>query len=180
MIYEDVVVLVAIEQELPRALVEPYDVFYTGVGKVNAAMAAMEVIRERAPKKIINFGTAGALTERLSGLVQVGVVFQRDMDVRAIGFALGQTPFEEAGEIMLQSEGVSCGTGDQFVSAVPELETDIVDMEAYAIAKVCVKAGVDFECWKYISDSADGSASGDWEENVAKGAELFAKVLIKK
>lgn len=75
--------------------------------------------------------------------------------------------------MIYHSEGVICGTGDQFVTSVPELECDIVDMEAFAIAKACFKSNVNFYCWKYISDSANDDASGDWKENIARGAKLF-------
>ena len=56
-------------------------------------------------------------------------------------------------------------------------------MEAYALAKVCAKFNVPFDCYKYISDSdADGEDQGDqWRENVSKGAELFKNsVLLKR
>ena len=43
---------------------------------------------------------------------------------------------------------------------------NVVDMEAYAIAKICKKHKVDFKCYKYISDSADSKASKDWLKNV--------------
>ena len=95
------------------------------------------------------------------------------MDVRALGFALGQTPFEDYAEILAGTGGLSCGTGDQFVSAPPELTSDVVDMEAYAIAKVCKKKGIKFRCFKYISDNADSNSSTDWKENLKKGSNLF-------
>ena len=33
--------------------------------------------------------------------------------------------------------------------------------------------GIDFKCFKYISDNADDNASLDWIENCKKGAKLF-------
>ena len=50
----------------------------------------------------------------------------------------------------------------------------MADMEAYAIAKVCLHYKVPFRCFKYISD--DGNAN-DWEKNVAKGQELMLSYL---
>ena len=37
--------------------------------------------------------------------------------MRALGFSLGQTPFEDDVIIDLDGDGLSCGTGDNFVSA---------------------------------------------------------------
>ena len=67
------------------------------------------------------------------------------MDASPLGFEVGQTPFEEDIEITFGREGVTCGTGDEFVTSTPKLKTDIVDMEAFAIAKVCKLKNIDFD-----------------------------------
>ena len=100
------------------------------------------------------------------------------MDVRALGFALGQTAFEDDGEILAGTGGLSCGTGDQFVSAPPELTSDLVDMEAYALAKICKQKAIDFHCFKFISDNADGDAARDWSQQLAIGAKLFSAEIL--
>ena len=56
------------------------------------------------------------------------------MDVRALGFELGQTPFEEG--IRVGQRGIIVGSGDTFATSTPEIKCDLVDMEAYAIAKI--------------------------------------------
>jgi len=73
-----------------------------------------------------------------------------------------------------------CGTGDSF--SVPHINYQICEMEAYALAKVCHKFCVPFDCYKYISDSdADGEDQGnEWRENVHKGAELFTSTVLDK
>ena len=99
------------------------------------------------------------------------------MDASPLGFEIGQTPFEDEKEISFGRQGVSCGTGDKFVTSLPKLKTDIVDMEAFAIAKVCKLHNVDFRCFKFISDHADEAASIDWIKNCEKGAKLFEQKL---
>ncbi len=37
-----------------------------------------------------------------------------------------------------------CGTGDSFETGLPKVPCNLVDMEGYAIAKVCKKLGVRF------------------------------------
>ena len=59
-----------------------------------------------------------------------------------------------------------------------DIECDIVDMEAYAIAKVCKKYDVNFKCFKYISDKADENAASDWKENIKKEINYFRKYFI--
>ena len=69
---------------------------------------------------------------------------------------------------------MSCGTGDSFVTSGDGITTDVVDMEAYAIAKVCYLNKVDFVSYKYITDDGDAD---DWKRNCNKGIKEFKKVL---
>ena len=48
-------------------------------------------------------------------------------------------------------------------------------MEAYALAKVCKLQGIDFECYKYISDYVNENSDQDWKKNCSKGAALFGQ-----
>ena len=150
-----------------------YSIYLSGCGKVNATIAAMEAIDSGA-KRIINYGTAGAVGD-ISGLVEVTGYVDRDMDVRPLGFRLGQTPFEKG--IRIGRKGLVVGSGDSFAVGKPEIECDIVDMEAYAIARVCKKYDVEFRCFKYISDKADENAASDWNENIRKANQLFQELL---
>ena len=102
------------------------------------------------------------------------------MDARSLGFALGQTPFEDNVIIDLGGGGLSCGTGDHFVSSPPEMISDLVDMEAYALAKICQQKALEFHCFKFISDNADDDAASDWVQQLAIGARLFANKILEK
>ena len=172
-----IIIQVAVEAELSRDDLPEFQIEYSGVGKVNAAIKTLEIIHQYSPSLIINYGTAGALTPGLSGLIEVSRFCQRDMDASPLGFAIGQTPFEDGVEISFGNGGYSCGTGDSFVTAKPPIETDLVDMEAYAIAKICRQKDINFQCFKYISDNADEGANNDWVENVAKGKALFLEKM---
>ena len=55
------------------------------------------------------------------------------------------------------------------------MNVDVVDMEAYAIAKICKKENIKFRCFKFISDEANEYAKIDWIENCRKGAALFSE-----
>ena len=175
---QEVLLIIALKEELPRNLLPEFNIEYCGVGKINATYKALEIISKYEPKLIINFGTAGSLRKNLFGLHEVSHFFQRDMDARALGFKIGVTPFEERSVIDFGRTGLSCSSGDNFVSSPPELKTDLVDMEAYAIAKVCVLKNVQFMCFKYVSDNADESASKNWKANASLGATAF-KDMIK-
>ena len=147
---------------------------HIGVGKINATYNLTKLIHEHEPSEVINYGTAGAINKGLSGIVECTKFYQRDMDARSLlNLKLGETPFDHINEIINSEEGFSCGSGDSFVNKQIEMDLDLVDMEAYALAKVCKLEDIKFKCFKYISDNADENATSDWIENCKKGAKLF-------
>ena len=77
-----------------------------------------------------------AINKEISGLHEVTVFEQRDMDARALGFKIGETPFDPISSIDLGRSGLSCGSGDNFVIDGEYLATDLVDMEASNIWKI--------------------------------------------
>jgi adenosylhomocysteine nucleosidase len=179
-------------------------VLITGVGKINATKALERELSKQLPDLVINYGTAGKTTESLSvgDLYEVGKFVQRDMMVTQLGFKEYETPFDATYIIENGRSDLTCGTGDSFwtpsallPSRLPHIKSDdsvflatgdcrwtpknkknfeIVDMEAYALAKVCQDHGVEFRCFKFISD---GGNPDEWKENVSKGSVLFANKL---
>ena len=111
------------------------------------------------------------------------------MDVAALGFAPGETPFDALPPML---EFPACFTDCPTRSAAPATRSrhrriavacDVVDMEAYALAKVCRIEGAEFACAKYVSDSADENAAAHWRENVAGAADRFLSLyreLLKR
>jgi len=162
-------------------------VLYCGVGKVNAAIRlTRELVRAQnagcIPPLVVNFGTAGSRGHAPGAFVACHEFFQRDMDVRGLGFAPGVTPFESTPALLrfdacfADLPAATCGTGDSFATGSWEGSYSVVDMEAYALAKVCLAMDVPFACAKYITDGADHSAASDWRDNVHKAADGFLEL----
>ena len=159
------------------------EVHYSGIGKVNAAFKAFEVIQKTSCKTILNLGTAGSSYFDAHALVEVTQFVQRDMDVSPLGFAVGVTPVDinYPAEIDLEPffahlpKGI-CGTGDNFETGIPKVPCNLVDMEGYALAKVCKKLGVRLISVKYITDGANDTAHLDWEENLLMGAKKLLEL----
>ncbi|KAF1048308.1 MAG: 5'-methylthioadenosine/S-adenosylhomocysteine nucleosidase [Herbaspirillum frisingense] len=180
-----ILILTALENELNAAdAPEGVEVLYCGVGKVNAALCATQAILERRPALIINFGTAGKIDPLHDGLLEIASVVQRDMMAMPLA-PRGVTPLmpEEQQPPRLESghPGVVCGTGDSFVTAADDWllqqKVDLVDMELFAIARVCRHFGVPWRAFKFITDGADDDAANDWQAKVHLGAELFWRHL---
>ena len=157
------------------------DLLYTGVGKINAAISITKYLSKRTiPEYVINYGTAGSKTIEVGKIVDCTRFIQRDMDATPLGFKKGETPFEKE-PMMIDFSHIKnpiglntfCYTGDSFATDLTPYD-DVVDMEAYALAKTCRNLGIDFVSYKYISD--DGNAD-DWEKNCGKGIEEFKKLL---
>jgi adenosylhomocysteine nucleosidase len=173
------IILIALREEAPRLALRD-NVFFTGIGKVNAAAVTAELIERYHPQRIINFGTAGGITVG-SGLHHVTKFVQRDMQCFKLGCLPGQTPYEP-GDVVLDigGDGLTCSTGDNFVTD-PNLEipADLVDMESYAIAKTCHLRKVNFLCYKFVSDQANANAYQDWSEMIAAGEQYYLNQLVK-
>lgn len=169
------ILLVALPEELDANLVD-VPVIYTGVGLSNAAMMTYEAIMRHKPQRVINYGSAGALKD-VSGLLTVAAVCQRDANcepLRERGFMLGENIlYYQSGQ-----SGVRCGSGNNFVTD-PDIWTrdhcDIVDMELWAIAKVCDRLHIPWISKKWISDKADGDAGTTWEGALLAGQGEFIK-----
>ena len=188
---QDILIVCALEVETQGQL-EDYRVLYTGVGKVNATLKLTQKLQiDRSlpplPKLVINYGTAGSRELPIGELVDCTKFTQRDMDVRGMGFMQGQTPFENDVPVILDYDHVEfnpigkklrCGTGDNFVQDNKEIYSDVFDMEAYALAKVCYHYDVPFISFKYITDNANEHSPGDWKDNCTDGVRLFKEIVI--
>lgn len=162
-----------------------FPVLYTGVGKVNAAMTLARTLSAyrhvgKPLPHVVNFGSAGSRRFATGTLVACTAFHQRDMDVSGLGFAPGATPFEDIPAVLefptpfSELPAAACGTGDSFESgASAALSCDVVDMEAYALAKVCHVEGTAFACAKFVSDGADHAAAADWQANLHRAADQF-------
>ena len=147
-----------------------------GIGKVNAAAGAVEMIRNFAPDCIISTGVAGGIDSCLNVMdvvVSSRIVYH---DVWCgEGNAYGQTqglPLYFTGNETLYQCAISLDTetaihgglicsGDKFITDRQELETIkanfpeglAVDMESASIAQVCHLYEVPFISFRIISDT---------------------------
>jgi adenosylhomocysteine nucleosidase len=163
------------------------DVLFSGIGKINAAYRLTRRLAEERARGVtplvVNLGTAGSRHFKTGSVVACRRFVQRDMDVSGLGFPLGHTPFEddvpaelEFPEVFPELPHATCGTGDRFEAHSEALLWDVIDMEAYAFAKVCFLDQAPFACAKFITDGADGTAGQDWQSNLPTAAGEFVKL----
>jgi|TARA_S200002703_G_scaffold21113_3_gene17600 adenosylhomocysteine nucleosidase len=195
---KNILIVSALEVETQGQLEDwkPHNLLITGVGKVNATYELTKRLAVEGSinydariNLVINYGTAGSRKIKKKTLVDCTKFVQRDMDVTGLGFMRGETPFEQDPPVMIQPQNIdfnpigrnaTCGTGDCFVEDRTQYYGEVVDMEAYALAKVCYNYDVPFISFKYITDGADEQAHEDWEANLADGIVEFKKKVLDK
>lgn len=156
-----------------------------GIGKVNAAAGAVELIKTFRPECIISTGVAGGIDRclKVMDVVASSRIVYHDVWCGA-GNAHGQiqglplyfeghpTLLKSASELNTDTAihvGLIC-SGDKFVTDRRELEeikSDFpdglaVDMESGAIAQICHLYGVPFISFRIISDTP--GAENHWEQ----------------
>ena len=95
---KNIVLFVALDSELPAEnLPENVEIYYTGVGKVNAAIKATSVlsVKDSNNTLVINYGSAGSKILNKNHLYRCTKFEQADMDARPLVDSIGETPYDE-------------------------------------------------------------------------------------
>ena len=150
----------------------------TGIGKVNAAMGALEMILGQRPDCILSIGCAGSMGPMVPAEILIAdrVAYHDVWCGADVGFGRiqGCPQFFEADASLLAAAGEVGGesvrkgllvTGDQFFLSEEEDARILglypgalaADMESAAIAQVCSRYGVPFLSCRIISDSHTSS-----------------------
>ena len=188
-----------------RGLLEQKQVvlMLSGIAKINASFSTSLLILTYGVSSIINVGSAGGLkdNQKLLDVVVSTHVGQHDLDVgRAKGELGGQPRFFQANQSMIDKIKqidnddilIHYGlivSGDQFImsKATAQIVSDFedalcVEMEACAVAQVCVKTNVPFVIIRSISDLPYEVDNGlTFEEYLPKAAHnsaLITKYLV--
>ena len=163
----------------------------SGVGPVEAAVATSAALGALAadselPDLVVSLGSAGSRTLEHAALYQIDRVSYRDMDATALGFEKGQTPFLDL-PIVIEIEQripelrvASISTGASIVSgdAYDGIDTDMVDMESFAVLRAADRFGVPMIGLRGISDGrADLTGLHDWTEYLHVIDEKLATAL---
>ena len=155
-----------------------------GVGKVNGAITAQELIQEFGVEKIIFTGLAGGLdpTVKIGDVVIGAEVLHHDLDMTIM--ENGQFPgmptdfFPGDPEMMELCRGLGDNvrfgriiTGEKFITGkerdglIEAFHPQCVDMESAAVAQVCWFFGTPLLVIRSLSDNADEEIDGAYEAN---------------
>lgn len=174
----------------------PFLLVLSGIGKSNAASAAMLCIALGADK-LLNIGVAGGLTPKapVGSVLQIERAAESDFDLSKINGTPVGTPNERdtpyfplknrenafVKGTLASADSFSDGSDAAVLAA---LGADVRDMEGAAIAHAACAAGVPVWAFKAISDNAGEKSIREYSENLktALGAlgekltDIFAEV----
>lgn len=159
-----------------------------GIGKVNAAVGAVELISRVAPDAVVSTGVAGGIDTSVGimDVVASSEIVYHDVwcgEGNALGQVQGLPPvFKGNAALCRAAASLHAGTpvhlglicsGDRFITDRAELDTIkgnfptglAVDMESGAIAQVCHLCGVPFISFRIISDTPGADAHWQQYEN---------------
>lgn len=171
---------------------------HCGIGKVNAASAAM-FLNFKGCDTILNYGYSGGISGVRKGDVVINDRFvEHDFDLVCLGYKPCEKPGQEyiyaADECLVgllsniypdAKKGLAV-TGDCFISddnLRDKMKNDFgavsCDMETAAIASVCYQTGMKFACVRQISDDAGNDANVSYEQVAYSGNIEPADGVIK-
>lgn len=169
------------------------DIVTTGLGKVNAALAA-GLFGARADM-VFMAGTCGAL-DAAAGAYWIAQAVQHDYGAaESTGFRryrAGDWPMGAAGDLMfaaMPDHGLGLphahiASGDSFVAdpvAAAEMRgalgVHLVDMEVAAVAQAALRMQKPWAAIKSVTDDANGDSGGDFHANLIRAARLSADAM---
>ena len=165
--------VIALPEEVGHVTeIQGHTVLYSGVGKVNAALA-VATLAARGVTEVVNIGSCGSSKHATGEILRMGCVYQ-DIDCTPICM-YGHTGFEADSHCIVfdPTSKHSCFTTDYFFDRQqlakysPDYirmvgECSVFDMELYALAKACRRYGISLRAYKWVSDDGDHS---QWLEN---------------
>jgi adenosylhomocysteine nucleosidase len=170
--------VMAVDAEYGPHLKRRFTPLMTGVGPVEAGVrlgAELALLSERSalPDLVVSLGSAGSRVLEQTEIYQASSVAYRDMDVSALGFERGATPFLDLPAIIPLGHAIpgirqaSLSTGAAIISgtAYHAIAADMVDMETFAVLRACQLFGVGMIGLRGISDgAADLKHVDDWRQ----------------
>ncbi|WP_428632305.1 purine phosphorylase [Sphingopyxis sp.] len=162
----------------------------TGLGKVNAALAAGLLGADA--DMLLMTGTCGALGAAL-GAYWLAEAIQHDYGAAHPGafrrYRAGDWPMGEAGEAhftAMPDPGLGLphariASGDSFVACpaaaadLQSLGATLVDMEVGAVAQAAGRLGLPWAAIKAVTDEANDASGGDFQANLIRAARTAAQ-----
>ncbi len=177
----------------------------SGIGKVNATLAAEWLAREFRPDLVINTGSAGGIIAgcQVGDFVFADRVCHHDIDVSPIGFEFGELPrlpvyYQVNKQLLALLDQVAdalhdphhiglIATGESFIyrnEQVAQIKSRFdgviaCEMEAAAVAQVCYLHQLDFLILRNLSDVAGQDAQLNFNQYIEQAGRKSTELVLK-
>jgi len=168
-----VAVVMALQIESEKLLEKSgFNIFYTGVGLINASISLTKFIERMRPDRVVNLGTAGSIDYPIGSLVEVSSVMQRHPVFAHLNKELKLNSITKLPQVV-------CGSADYIETLSRDKHNlfNIVDMECYALAKVCQSYKIPLHSIKYITDLSNQNVDTEWKSNLNNARLKFTELL---
>jgi adenosylhomocysteine nucleosidase len=178
------VFIVALPEEVNnQSLIFGYPIIFSGVGKINASIAAYKAINDGF-SEIINIGSCGSLNLEAGSIVKIGAVYQ-DIDCTPL-YPYGTISNNTCKYITIDPNSkITCFTTDYFYDSLQKKKysphylemlqkCSIFDMELFALAQICSHHQITFTSYKWVSDNG---SEHDWQLNCKVNFEKLKSIL---
>ncbi len=170
--------VMAVDAEYGPHLKKRFTPLFTGVGPVEAAISLTFALAglkagDRTPDLIVSLGSAGSRTLVQTEVYQASCVSYRDMDASLLGFEKGTTPYLDLPAELELSHQIPAipkarlSSGAKVISGsdYDNIKAEMVDMETFALKRVCQRFDLPLIALRGISDG-DEELSGhhDWSQ----------------
>lgn len=168
----------AVNAEYGPHLKKRFNPLFTGVGPVEAAITLCKTLTELAvkntlPDLIVSLGSAGSRTLIQTHIYQATSVAYRDMDASLLGYEKGRTPYlDQPATLNLPHQipripKATLSTGAKVISGTDydKISAQMVDMETFALKRVCQTFNLPLIALRGISDGVDElTGHHDWTQ----------------
>jgi len=181
----------AVNAEYGPHLKRRFTPLFTGVGPVEAATSLSCAISDlkannQLPNLIISLGSAGSRELIQTEIYQATSVSYRDMDASLLGFEKGKTPYLdkpaklELFPLIPGLKKASLSTGAKVISGSDYdlIDAQMVDMESFALKRVCQTFDLPLIALRGISDGdAELSGHHSWTQYLHIIDEKLATII---
>lgn len=174
---------------LERAEESPFKIYtgngialiISGIGKANAAMAALYLIEKYRPGRVYNIGVAGAA----SGKIEVGEIFHISKVAEPDRPRLSDGKTRILTPLVLEGfKTASLATQDRVILTAEERReaseyAELVDMEAASIIQACKLYGTRCCIFKIVSDTPEHDDTEMIQKNIKLVTESMFRFFVK-
>ncbi len=172
-----------------EAFGRPFRLLLAGVGKTNAASAAMLAVSALKADRLLNFGLAGGISQaaQLGKIFRIARAVQYDFDLSEVNGTPKGTLNEYAEPYFPLAGGDTAfargalATGDKLTNSLSDLPllyglaADVRDMEGGAVAHVAHFSGVPLYSYKAVSNKIGAESVAQYREYTARALDALAE-----